>query len=113
MDARRAEQNCAAQRAFRRRKEQHVKDLEDKVRGYVQLQKRLLDLEHDNYRLKHRLWELEGCTSPQPHTHQRTHDFPIRNPHSSHSHCSKEQEQKNKVLDDLADLLRSHHRPPI
>lgn len=60
IDTRRAEQNRAAQRAFRQRKEVYVKELENKVRDMEILKDRLERLEIENERLKYRVWELES-----------------------------------------------------
>ncbi|KAI9312347.1 hypothetical protein BX666DRAFT_2031091 [Dichotomocladium elegans] len=59
IDTRRAEQNRAAQRAFRQRKERYVKELESKVCELQGLQERLEKLEEENTHLQQRLWELE------------------------------------------------------
>ncbi|CAO3594207.1 unnamed protein product [Absidia cylindrospora] len=61
IDTRRAEQNRAAQRAFRQRKEVYVKELENKVRDMEILKDRLSRLEIENERLKYRVWELEAA----------------------------------------------------
>lgn len=58
IDTRRAEQNRAAQRAFRQRKERYVKELENKVRDMQGLQNRVENLEDENARLRQRIWEL-------------------------------------------------------
>lgn len=59
LDTRRAEQNRAAQRAFRQRKERYVKELENKVRDLQLVQERANKLEEENERLRQRVWELE------------------------------------------------------
>ncbi|ORZ24198.1 hypothetical protein BCR42DRAFT_402430 [Absidia repens] len=69
IDTRRAEQNRAAQRAFRQRKEVYVKELENKVQDMEILKDRLSRLEIENERLKYRVWELESSptsTSTSP-----------------------------------------------
>ncbi|PPQ81178.1 hypothetical protein CVT26_010532 [Gymnopilus dilepis] len=53
----RKEQNCAAQRAFRERKEKHVKDLEDKVADLEAKNERAL---HENENLKDLLNRLQS-----------------------------------------------------
>ncbi|KAI8097346.1 uncharacterized protein BX664DRAFT_326169, partial [Halteromyces radiatus] len=63
IDTRRAEQNRAAQRAFRHRKEIYVKELESKVRDMEILKDRVDRLEKENDRLKHRIWELETSST--------------------------------------------------
>ena len=50
-------QNRAAQRAFRERKERHVKDLEAKVAALEETTAKMAD---ENSRLKHRLAKLES-----------------------------------------------------
>lgn len=66
LDTRRAEQNRAAQRAFRQRKERYVKELENKVRDLQLVQERANKLEEENERLRQRVWELE-----KQHHHQQ------------------------------------------
>ncbi|KAI8147655.1 hypothetical protein BJV82DRAFT_596398 [Fennellomyces sp. T-0311] len=72
IDSRRAEQNRAAQRAFRQRKERYVKELETKVRDMQGLQERVDKLEEENERLRQRIWELEhrptNATTSAPST---------------------------------------------
>ncbi|CAO3588114.1 unnamed protein product [Absidia cylindrospora] len=63
IDTRRAEQNRAAQRAFRQRKELYVKELENKVRDMEILKDRVKRLEAENERLKYRVWEFESSPS--------------------------------------------------
>lgn len=63
IDTRRAEQNRAAQRAFRQRKERYVKELESKVREMQGLQEKVEKLEQENERLRQRIWELEHPSS--------------------------------------------------
>jgi hypothetical protein len=76
IDTRRAEQNRAAQRAFRQRKELYVKELENKVRDMEILKDRVERLEIENKRLKYRVWELE---SPPNSTSATTPPAPANN----------------------------------
>ncbi|KAI8984138.1 hypothetical protein BDF20DRAFT_368094 [Mycotypha africana] len=71
IETRRAEQNRAAQRAFRQRKERYVKELEAKVNMMAEWQTRMEHLEQENQQLKRRIEELE---SKQQHPQQRHDD---------------------------------------
>jgi len=72
--ARRKEQNRAAQRAFRERKERHVKDLEDRVAELEDAQ-RAKESENENLRdLLHRLQEENQNLKQQQFTFQVPHN---------------------------------------
>ncbi|KAI9305159.1 hypothetical protein BJ944DRAFT_277761 [Cunninghamella echinulata] len=72
IDTRRAEQNRAAQRAFRQRKELYVKELENKVRDMDILKDRVERLEKENERLKYRVWELESSQNTTTSTSSKS-----------------------------------------
>ncbi|ORX49197.1 hypothetical protein DM01DRAFT_1347999 [Hesseltinella vesiculosa] len=65
---RRKKQNRIAQMNFRIRKELYVKELEIKVQDMEQLKERLEQLEKENARLTHRIWELEHPSGSPPPT---------------------------------------------
>ncbi|KAG2232950.1 hypothetical protein INT48_008043 [Thamnidium elegans] len=58
IETRRAEQNRAAQRAFRQRKERYVKELEAKVNSMADWPARMEHLENENEGLKRKINEL-------------------------------------------------------
>ncbi|KAG2194895.1 hypothetical protein INT47_010637 [Mucor saturninus] len=58
IETRRAEQNRAAQRAFRQRKERYVKELEAKVNSMADWPTRMEQLENENEGLKRKIHEL-------------------------------------------------------
>ncbi|CAO3649095.1 unnamed protein product [Mucor hiemalis] len=60
IESRRAEQNRAAQRAFRQRKELYVKELEAKVNAMANWPARMDQLEEENESLKRKISELLG-----------------------------------------------------
>ncbi|MCJ1350851.1 MAG: hypothetical protein MMC33_000832 [Icmadophila ericetorum] len=94
--SKRAAQNRAAQRAFRQRKEGHIKKLEEQVRDYNQLSENYKALQAENYQLRDyiinlqsRLIESQG-DYPQPPSnidlpHPRSSD-PNGGPHAPPSH---------------------------
>ncbi|KAI8336919.1 hypothetical protein BD560DRAFT_413533 [Blakeslea trispora] len=66
IESRRAEQNRAAQRAFRQRKERYVKELEARVNAMADWPARMEALEMENERLKRKIQALEdehGCSN--------------------------------------------------
>ncbi|KAG1143952.1 hypothetical protein G6F37_008273 [Rhizopus arrhizus] len=90
-ESKRAEQNRAAQRAFRQRKERYVKELEAKVHSMADWPARMERLEKENQQLREYIAQLE-------------------------SGQQEERLEKTKgldTLDDLMSILKTHHRPPI
>ncbi|KAL0080261.1 basic-leucine zipper transcription factor [Phycomyces blakesleeanus] len=79
-ETKRIQQNRAAQRAFRQRKEQYVRDLESKVRDINKWKHRVEQLERENMQLRKQLWEvsdqgsdnLAPLTTKPPHLSRRT-----------------------------------------
>ncbi|KAI7898622.1 uncharacterized protein BX663DRAFT_489890 [Cokeromyces recurvatus] len=59
IESRRAEQNRAAQRAFRQRKERYVKDLEARVNAMADWPARMEQLEAENEQLKRKIKYLQ------------------------------------------------------
>jgi hypothetical protein len=71
--SKRAAQNRAAQRAFRQRKEEYIKQLKDQVKEFEQLCELYKTLQHENYQLRDyiinlqsRLLETQGEIPPAP-----------------------------------------------
>ncbi|KAI9017994.1 hypothetical protein CLU79DRAFT_311417 [Phycomyces nitens] len=62
-ETKRIQQNRAAQRAFRQRKEQYVRDLESKVRDVNKWKNRVEQLERENMQLRRQLWMSQGDIS--------------------------------------------------
>ncbi|KAI8635895.1 hypothetical protein BD408DRAFT_427023 [Parasitella parasitica] len=131
IETRRAEQNRAAQRAFRQRKELYVKELEAKVNQMADWPARMEQLENENEQLKIRIAKLE-----QEHDNcQRNSmkiDYVASSPNAAKSNNSPseyhlqeqqptdqkrssqpKQGEKGKVLDDLVSILKTRNRPPI
>ncbi|KAI5297652.1 hypothetical protein KEM55_004428, partial [Ascosphaera atra] len=72
--SRRAEQNRVAQRAFRQRKETHIRELEAKVKAFERMQENFRSLQAENYQLREyiiglqsRLLETQGEVPEMPH----------------------------------------------
>ncbi|KAF2280292.1 uncharacterized protein EI97DRAFT_117919 [Westerdykella ornata] len=71
--SKRAAQNRAAQRAFRARKEEYIKQLKDQVKGYDELVEHYKNLQRENYQLRdyiislqQRLLDTQGEVPPAP-----------------------------------------------
>ncbi|KAG8530054.1 uncharacterized protein KY384_005536 [Bacidia gigantensis] len=58
--SKRAAQNRAAQRAFRQRKESHIKDLETRIREYDNLNTSYKAIQNENYALREYIIALQG-----------------------------------------------------
>jgi hypothetical protein len=123
IETRRAEQNRAAQRAFRQRKELYVKELEAKVNAMADWPARMEQLERENEQLKRKLKAMEEEEiskrktvkleyasnsynqqqkyTPAPHSHQETNKAVA--------------DEKTKSLDNLVTILKTRNssRPPI
>ncbi|KAG2201238.1 hypothetical protein INT46_008735 [Mucor plumbeus] len=134
IESRRAEQNRAAQRAFRQRKELYVKELEAKVNQMADWPARMEQLENENEQLKRKIAQLEH---ENDNNHQRKaikldYTSPslssLSSPNTKKSTTSESQQQqteqkrssqpkqageKGKVLDDLVSILKTRNRPPI
>lgn len=112
IETRRAEQNRAAQRAFRQRKELYVKELEAKVNSMADWPTRMEQLENENESLKRKVHELliqqeesnkkMFILDPSPPKQQPTKKSP-----------PAKVGEKGRVLDDLVSILRTRNRPPI
>ncbi|KAI8341625.1 hypothetical protein EDC96DRAFT_522659 [Choanephora cucurbitarum] len=135
IESRRAEQNRAAQRAFRQRKERYVKELEARVNAMADWPARMEALEMENERLKRKIQALEEEQNGSQrkslkleyinnHHESTTYTKPLMNPspqqHTTSSPPSIQQGnnktvvgEKGRVLDDLVSILRTRHRPPI
>jgi hypothetical protein len=122
IETRRAEQNRAAQRAFRQRKELYVKELEAKVNAMADWPARMEQLERENEQLKRKLKAMEEeeiskrksikldygyqqqqkYTSPPPPPSQQGTNKPVV-------------DEKTKSLDNLVTILKTRNssRPPI
>ncbi|KAI8992285.1 hypothetical protein BDB01DRAFT_847675 [Pilobolus umbonatus] len=140
--SRRAEQNRAAQRAFRQRKERYVKELEAKVNSMADWPSKMERLEKENEQLKRRLFQIEGQheleedSKKQKNTYTNTNYYsdihtsydtspplqPTSFIHINHTNTTLDNTmndppirvgEKGRVLDDLVSLLRTRHRPPI
>ncbi|ORZ21399.1 hypothetical protein BCR42DRAFT_407490 [Absidia repens] len=105
IDTRRAEQNRAAQRAFRQRKELYVKELENKVRDMEILKDRVKRLEVENERLKYRVWEFESSPNSTstaatgtevPAVAVTNNNIPRTSTSSYHSHQSSNGEDESE-----------------
>jgi predicted nuclease with TOPRIM domain len=132
IETRRAEQNRAAQRAFRQRKEKYVKELEQKVNAMADWPMRMEQLEKENERLKRHICTLEQSLAKRtkleevesilPPIHNSTASIKqtsataamttVTNTNTTTAPATKTNE-KGQVLDNLVTLLRSRHRPPI
>ncbi|KAI9275299.1 hypothetical protein EDC94DRAFT_592664 [Helicostylum pulchrum] len=125
IETRRAEQNRAAQRAFRQRKERYVKELEAKVNSMADWPARMEHLENENEGLKRKINEL---LAHQEESNKKMFKLEPSPPKSSSSTTSssttttnhlkpvvpaKVVGEKGRVLDDLVSILRTRHRPPI
>ncbi|KAI9336458.1 hypothetical protein BD770DRAFT_401733 [Pilaira anomala] len=126
IESRRAEQNRAAQRAFRQRKERYVKELEAKVNSMVDWPARMEHLESENEALKRKINELLADQEQQQQQESNKKKMfssgsklvePISTTKSNNSKSSlvpqKVVGEKGRVLDDLVSILRTRHRPPI
>ncbi|KAF1801238.1 basic-leucine zipper transcription factor [Mucor lusitanicus] len=143
IETRRAEQNRAAQRAFRQRKELYVKELEAKVNQMADWPARMEQLEMENEQLKRKIAQLEEENSHQPRKSTKLEyasmpSVATASPSSSSTTASssakntaaskdaqqqetdpkktppsKQTGEKGKVLDDLVSILRTRNRPPI
>lgn len=135
IETRRAEQNRAAQRAFRQRKERYVKELEAKVNSMADWPARMEQLENENEGLKRKVHELTikqeesnkkmfildpslshpspslpPSLPPLPSSPQATTTTPSQKKNSPPAKVAGE---KGRVLDDLVSILRTRNRPPI
>ncbi|KAI8341245.1 hypothetical protein BC941DRAFT_416310 [Chlamydoabsidia padenii] len=113
IDTRRAEQNRAAQRAFRQRKELYVKELESKVQDMELLKDRVEQLEIENNQLKYRLWELESSSLPAITTTATTTNTTLQHSQSpspsSSSHLRQDDLSINNSNSKDQQLLLQHH----
>ncbi|KAL9538588.1 hypothetical protein MBANPS3_010816 [Mucor bainieri] len=139
IETRRAEQNRAAQRAFRQRKELYVKELEAKVNQMADWPARMEQLENENEQLKRKIAQLEEENSNQARKAIKL-DYPsvsnvsalpssssssssTSSPNAKKSTASKDaqkQEQtdakKNtqpKQTGEKVSILKTRNRPPI
>jgi lipid II:glycine glycyltransferase (peptidoglycan interpeptide bridge formation enzyme) len=130
IETRRAEQNRAAQRAFRQRKEKYVKELEQKVNAMADWPMRMEQLEKENERLKRHICTLEQSLAKRTKLEEAESILPpiqnntasikqtsatmttVTNTNTTTAPATKTNE-KGQVLDNLVTLLRSRHRPPI
>lgn len=106
-ESRRAEQNRAAQRAFRQRKERYVKELEAKVTSMADWPARMERLEKENEQLKRYIIELEQQVEKQ--NMNKLFTRPTTTPPAT----TTEKTKALDTLDDLMSILKTHHRPPI
>ncbi|ORE10311.1 hypothetical protein BCV72DRAFT_302082 [Rhizopus microsporus var. microsporus] len=106
-ESRRAEQNRAAQRAFRQRKERYVKELEAKVTSMADWPARMERLEKENEQLKRYIIELEQQVEKQNMNKLFTRPTPTT------PTTTTEKTKALDTLDDLMSILKTHHRPPI
>ncbi|KAL9541726.1 hypothetical protein PS6_010171 [Mucor atramentarius] len=128
IETRRAEQNRAAQRAFRQRKELYVKELEAK------LKRKVAQLEQENSMYARKTIKLDYASVPTTSTSPSTSSS-SSSPNAKKSTASTESQQqqqqqqqqtepkkstqpkqageKGKVLDDLVSILKTRNRPPI
>ncbi|KAI8886234.1 hypothetical protein K501DRAFT_331358 [Backusella circina FSU 941] len=135
IETRRAEQNRAAQRAFRQRKEKYVKELEQKVNAMADWPIRMEQLEKENERLKRHIAQLEQNLAKKIKLEEESTLPPIQNNTANIKQTSAatpampsaattitntttttpatKTNEKGQVLDNLVTLLRSRHRPPI
>lgn len=133
IESRRAEQNRAAQRAFRQRKELYVKELEAKVNQMADWPARMEQLENENEQLKRKIAQLEhenvnnnqrkaikldyaapSLPSSSPSTKKlTTSESQQQQTEQKRSSQPKQAGEKGKVLDDLVSILKTRNRPPI
>ncbi|KAG1178271.1 hypothetical protein G6F70_004991 [Rhizopus microsporus] len=110
-ESRRAEQNRAAQRAFRQRKERYVKELEAKVTSMADWPARMERLEKENEQLKRYIIELEQQVEKQNMNKLFTRPTTTATPATTTT--TTEKTKALDTLDDLMSILKTHHRPPI
>ncbi|RCH93100.1 hypothetical protein CU098_010994, partial [Rhizopus stolonifer] len=108
IESRRAEQNRAAQRAFRQRKERYVKELEARVNAMADWPARMEALEVENEHLKRKIQVLEEENSMY-NNHRKSLKLDYINNRTGKFVVG----EKGRVLDDLVSILRTRHRPPI
>lgn len=130
IETRRAEQNRAAQRAFRQRKERYVKELEAKVNSMADWPARMEHLENENEGLKRKINELLAHQEESNKKMFKLEPSPPKSqPSTTASNSSNSNTattnnlkssampvrvgEKGRVLDDLVSILRTRHRPPI
>ncbi|MCJ1235012.1 hypothetical protein MMC14_002976 [Varicellaria rhodocarpa] len=108
--SKRAAQNRAAQRAFRQRKEGHIKKLEEQVRDYNLLSENFKSLQAENYQLRDyiinlqsRLLESQG-EFPQPPGNIDLHHPPVGR--------SNDQLHQQQVQQQPPPPLPHHHHVP-
>ncbi|MCJ1281349.1 hypothetical protein MMC26_000668 [Xylographa opegraphella] len=97
--SKRAAQNRAAQRAFRQRKEGHIKKLEEQVRDYNLLNENYKAVQAENYQLRDyiinlqsRLIESQG-DFPQPPSNINLQEPVARSVVAAHDHLHLQQQQ--------------------
>lgn len=104
IESRRAEQNRAAQRAFRQRKELYVKELEAKVNAMADWPARMEELEEENASLKRKLAELLGNSGGEEKSKKLfvtdpTPSISNHNSASNHSSSSSSSTSSRKITD--------------
>ncbi|MCJ1399627.1 hypothetical protein MMC11_002829 [Xylographa trunciseda] len=105
--SKRAAQNRAAQRAFRQRKEGHIKKLEEQVRDYNLLNENYKAVQAENYQLRDyiinlqsRLIESQG-DFPQPPSNINLQEPAARPVVGTHDHLHIQQQQHNHHLQQI------------
>lgn len=97
IESRRAEQNRAAQRAFRQRKELYVKELEAKVNAMADWPARMEELEEENASLKRKLAEVLGKGGEE-----KSKKLFVTDPTPSNNSSSSTSSNSRKIADNKA-----------
>lgn len=130
IETRRAEQNRAAQRAFRQRKELYVKELETKVNAMADWPARMEQLERENEQLKRKLKAIEeeeisrrksikleyaSSTSSNSYNQRQKYTSSSSQPQPHQETNKVVVDEKTKSLDNLVTILKTRNssRPPI